>query len=147
MKFIIYILILLPWFLSSILFPFDQNFYQSLTFPNFTPPNFVFIIVWPILYILIALSFYILIKKNLINRSILFYYLLNYILNQSFSLFFFYLNNLALTLYTTILLLVSTIFLLISIKKVNKCSFYLLIPYLLWNIFGTILYLAVFFMN
>ena len=147
MNFIIYLIILIPWFISSLLFPFNASFYQTLKLPFFNPPGIVFAIVWPILYILIALSFYLLLKKELINRNYLFAYLLNFILNQSFSLFFFYLNNLTLTLYDTILLFFSTIYLLWETKKLSKTSFYLLIPYMLWIIFATILYTTIYFIN
>ncbi len=147
MNFIIYLVILIPWFISSLLFPFNAIFYQTLKLPFFNPPGIVFAIVWPILYILIALSFYLLLKKELINRNYLFAYLLNFILNQSFSLFFFYLNNLTLTLYDTILLFFSTIYLLWETKKLSKTSFYLLIPYMLWITFATILYTTIYFIN
>ena len=151
MKILIYILIyivsLIPWFISSILFPFNQNFYQTLNLPVFNPPGIVFAIIWPILYILIALSFFLILKNKEVTKSYMFAYLVNYILNQSFSLFFFYLNNLTLTLYNTILLFLSTIYLLIETKKVNKTSFYLLIPYLIWIIFATILYGTIYFIN
>ncbi len=147
MKFLIYFIILIPWFISSLLFPFNAEFYQTLNLPSFNPPGLVFAIVWPILYALIALSFYLILKKNEINKNYLFAYLLNYILNQSFSLVFFYLNNLTLTLYVTILLFISTIYLLIETKKANKISFYLLIPYQLWIVFATILYVTIYFLN
>ena len=147
MKIIIYILILIPWFLSSIIFPYNSSFYQTLNLPFFNPPGIVFAIVWPILYILIALSFYLILKNDKLNKSYIFAYLINYILNQAFSMFFFYFNNLSLTLYDTILLFFSTIYLVIETKKINKVSFYLLIPYLLWIIFATILYTTVFFLN
>ena len=147
MKILTYIIILIPWFISGILFPFNPEFYQTLNLPFFNPPGLVFAIVWPVLYILIALSFYLILKKDDINKNYLFAYLLNYILNQTFSLFFFYLNNLSFTLYNIILLFFSTIYLLIETKKVNKVSFYLLIPYMLWVIFATILYTTIFFMN
>lgn len=147
MIYIFFILLLLPWSLSSILFPFNQSFYNSLNLPNFTPPNYVFIIVWSIIYFLITISFFLILKKDKLNSNYIFAFLLNYILNQSFSLFFFYLNNLTLTLYTTIMLFASTIYLFFETKKINKISSYLLIPYLLWCSFGVILFTTVFFLN
>ena len=147
MKFLIYLITLIPWFLSSLIFPFNKDFYNTLNLPFFNPPGIVFAIIWPILYVLIALSFYLILKKGINNGKYLICYLINYILNQCFSLFFFYLNNLTLTLYNTILLFFSTIILLLETKKVNKTSFYLLIPYMLWIIFATILYVTIFFIN
>ena len=57
-KIIKFLVILLPWFLSSIIFKVDSNFYETIKKPFFAPPGFIFIIIWPILYILIAISIY-----------------------------------------------------------------------------------------
>lgn len=147
MTYILFLVILFLWLISGILFPFDSLFYYSLNLPKFTPPSILFAIIWPILYFLLTLSFFIILKKDKVNRHYLFAYILNYILNQSFSLFFFYQKNLILTFYDIILLLFSIIYLLKETKKVNKISFYLLLPYLLWTIFATILFGTIYFIN
>ena len=117
MAILTFLSILVPWFLSSIVFPFNPEFYNNLNLPNFTPPNIIFAIVWSIVYILIALSIYLILKQNKGNKSYLFSILTNYIFNQSFSLFFFYFQNLTLTLYTIFLLLASTIYFIKETKK------------------------------
>ena len=147
MNFVIYLTFLLPWFISGLLFPFNKSFYATLKLPFFNPPGIVFAIVWPILYILIALSIYLVFKKTEVNHKYIIAYLINFVLNQTFSLCFFFLQNLTLTLYNIILLFGSTIYLLIQTKKENKISFYLLIPYLIWVVFATILYTTIFFLN
>ena len=55
-KIICFLMLLIPWFVSSILFPFDAGFYNSLYLPKITPPKFVFVIIWPILFILITIT-------------------------------------------------------------------------------------------
>ncbi len=147
MAILTFLSILVPWFLSSIVFPFNPEFYNNLNLPNFTPPNIIFAIVWSIVYILIALSIYLILKQNKGNKSYLFSILTNYIFNQSFSLFFFYFQNLTLTLYTIFLLLASTIYFIKETKKISNTSFYLLIFYLLWVIFATILFTTIYFTN
>ena len=57
-KFLVYLLFLLPWFISNLLFKIDTAYYQSLNRPWFAPPPIIFGIVWPILYALIAYSIY-----------------------------------------------------------------------------------------
>ena len=57
-KIIKYISILLPWFIGGLLFKTNSIFYKSLNKPFFAPPGYLFAIIWPILYILIALSIY-----------------------------------------------------------------------------------------
>ena len=72
-NFIKFILILLPWFLSSIIFKVDSTFYTSLNLPKFAPPTYFFPIVWTVLYILIAISIYIVFNtiyyKNIKKRK------------------------------------------------------------------------------
>ena len=147
MAILTFLSILVPLFLSSIVFPFNPEFYNNLNLPNFTPPNIIFAIVWSIVYILIALSIYLILKQNKGNKSYLFSILTNYIFNQYFSLFFFYFQNLTLTLYTIFLLLASTIYFIKETKKISNTSFYLLIFYLLWVIFATILFTTIYFIN
>ena len=53
-KFLVYLLFLLPWFVSSLIFKTDTAYYNSLNLPWFAPPPFIFAIIWPILYSLIA---------------------------------------------------------------------------------------------
>ena len=54
-KFLLY---LLPWFISSIIFKIDTYFYDSLNKPFFAPPSTFFKVIWPILYLTVAISLY-----------------------------------------------------------------------------------------
>lgn len=144
---IVYLVILALWFASSIFFPFDSGFYNSLKLPSYTPPNIVFSIMWIILYLLISLSIFIIIKKNLYNKDYLYILIINYLFNQLFSLFFFSFNNLFLTLVSTIITFVSSLFLYYETRKLNLKSSLLLIPYMLWNLFATILFINIYLIN
>ena len=59
-----FLLIALPWFIGGLVFRSDTIFYKSLNKPLFAPPSIVFPIVWTILYILIAISIYLIYKDN-----------------------------------------------------------------------------------
>ena len=140
-----FLLFLLPWFLSS-LFMRNVNFYKSLNLPFFAPPPILFAIVWPILYLLIAISIY---KINKIGFSKEYKYFLitNYIFNQSFTFLFFNLKSIILGTLSSILSLITAIFLFLETKKSNKKTSYLLIPYLIWLIFASILSISILFLN
>ena len=56
-KLLKFLLFLLPWFISG-LFMGNPSFYKTLNLPFFAPPTWIFPVVWPILYILIAISIY-----------------------------------------------------------------------------------------
>ena len=144
-----FILILLPWFISGILFRSDTIFYKSLNKPFFAPPSILFPIVWTILYFLIALSIYLIFKNNSYkdtpsyNKTLL----INYFSNQIFSFLFFTLKSPFLALIDTFIVFISSLFLYYESKELNKTSAKLLIPYIIWNLFATILIVSIFFMN
>ena len=83
-KIICFTFLLIPWFASSILFPFDAGFYNSLNLPNITLPKFIFIIIWPILFTLITITVYRILKKDNLNNDYL-YIIFNIIILLSYS--------------------------------------------------------------
>ena len=144
-----FILILIPWFIGGIVFRSDTIFYKSLNKPVFAPPSILIPIVWTILYILIAISIYLILKDNKLkdNPSYTKALLINYVSNQIFSFLFFTLKSPFLALIDTFIVLISSLFLYYESKELNKVSAKLLIPYIIWNIFATILIIFIFFMN
>lgn len=148
-KILKFIIFLLPWFVSALIFRSDTIFYKGLNKPTFAPPSIVFPIVWTILYILIAISIYLVYKDNNYkdtpnyNKTLL----INYFSNQIFSFLFFTLKSPFLALIDTFIVLISSLFLYYESKELNKTSSRLLIPYIIWNLFATILIIFVFFMN
>ena len=148
-KILKFILILLPWFIGGLLFRSDTIFYKSLNKPFFAPPSILFPIVWTILYFLIALSIYLIFKNNSYkdtpsyNKTLL----INYFSNQIFSFLFFTLKSPFLALIDTFIVFISSLFLYYESKELNKTSAKLLIPYIIWNLFATILIVSIFFMN
>ncbi len=143
-KILKFILFLFPWFISS-LFMGNASFYKTLDLPSFAPPTWVFPVAWTILYILIAISIY----KTSPNATSNYkkYLILNYILNQSFTIFFFNFKSLTLGFVSCILTLLTGYFLYDETKKIDKKTSYLLIPYLIWLIFASILSTFILFMN
>lgn len=144
-----FLIIALPWFIGGLIFRSDTIFYKSLNKPVFAPPSIVFPIVWTILYILIAISIYLIYKDNYYkdipsyNKTLL----INYFSNQIFSFLFFTIKSPFLALIDTIIVLISSLFLYYESKELNKTSSKLLIPYIFWNVFATILIISIFFMN
>ena len=143
-KILKFIGILAPWFIGGLIFRSDQVFYKSLNKPFFAPPGFIFGIVWPILYILIAISIY---KVKDKTKDYLKVLIINYFTNQIFSFFFFTIKSPFIAMIDTIIILISSLYLYMESKKDNNISAYLLIPYILWNIFASILIISVYIMN
>ena len=148
-KILKFVFILAPWFLSAILFKTDKTFYKNINKPFFAPSPIIFPIVWTILYILLAISIYLIYKDNKFsetkdyNKSLI----INYVSNQAFQFLFFTIKSPFLALIDTIIVLVSSLYLYYESKKLNKTSAKLIIPYIVWNAFATILIMSIFFMN
>ena len=140
-----YLLFLLPWFVSSLIFRMDTNYYVNLDKPWFAPPGIVFGIVWPILYILIAYSIYKTWDKRESNYNI--YLVINYLANQLFTLFFFSLKNNFLALVDVIIVLISSIYLYFDTKVLNRNYSKYLVPYIIWNVYALLLIFSIFIIN
>lgn len=145
----LYLFILTSWFIGGFLFRDTTNFYNKLNLPFFALPGFLYGIVWTILFIMISYSIYLVFKenKNNIPGSYLIVLILNYIINQTYTLFLFNFKNLFLSFINTILILITTLILYDQTKKINEKASKFLIPYLLFSIFAVILSLTIYFMN
>lgn len=126
------------------------NFYSELLKPSWAPPAFIFGPVWSVLYILIAISFgyvfYLYFKKQLgVKTAIPF--LLNLIFNFSFTYFQFGLRNNFLATIDVLLVLITLVWSMFSIRGRAKWVIYTNIPYLLWVLFATCLQFTITYLN
>jgi len=123
-----------------------SDWYESIK-PSITPPGYVFPIVWNILFFLIALSFYFAIinsKDSKDKRKITGVFVTNFLLNILWSVLYFGIRN-PLASFIEIIFLIASIALMILVTcKISKKSAYLLVPYLIWVCFASILnYLSI----
>lgn len=147
----VFIFTCLMFFLSGYLFPIDINYYNSLVKPVWNPPAKLFGIVWSILYILISLSVAIVyVKTNGFAEVSIFYLctlLINYVANQAFSFIQFRLKNLKLAFLDTGIVALTTFLLIYATIPYSKVAAWLLVPYLLWSCFATLLAWTLFKLN
>lgn len=126
------------------------NWYAFLNKPFFAPPNWIFGPVWTVLYFLMGISFYLIWKqgwKKKNNKVAAKFFLAQLALNFIWSPIFFGLRNPLLGLIIIIALL---ILILLTIKKffsISKTASYVLLPYLLWVSFATLLNAAIVALN
>jgi tryptophan-rich sensory protein len=146
MRYIFFILLLIPWFLSTIIFPTDIAFYESLNLP-FKIPGIIFGIAWTTIYILLAFSSYKIINKHGFNKEYITILVINYIFNQLYTYFFFILKSPFLGFVDSVIIFVTTIILYYETKELDEKSSKLLLPYIFWDTFAVIYGLLVFFMN
>lgn len=124
--------------LIGTVFTFDAipTWYATLVRPSFAPPNWVFGPVWTVLYTLIGISLY-LIWTN--KKGSLKLFLFHLLLNAIWSPIFFGARNLGLALIVIVIMDLTLIMIIKSFYKVNKVAGLILIPYLMWISFATVL--------
>lgn len=148
-KTIYFILILLLWLLSSLIFKYDPLYYELLNTPPFVISPTLNSLIWIVIYFLITTSIIIVkSKRNIIgNNDYFFILIINYLANMVFPLMFFNLKSPFLGFIINIIILISTFYLLIESKKIDKRSFYILIPYFIYTIYLFIISLSIWLMN
>ncbi len=124
-----------------------SEWYESIK-PEITPPNYVFPVVWNILFFLIAISLYLSwtnSKKKIERKEIGSVFGINLFLNVLWSVLFFGLQQPVIAFFELLLLWLSIIAMIYATHKINKTSSWLLVPYFLWVSFAGVLnYLVAF---
>ncbi len=123
-----------------------SNWYPTLIKPWFNPPAWLFGPVWTILYALMGITLYLLWESKK-NRMALRFFWIQLILNVLWSILFFGLKKPSLAFIGIVLLWGMILATIIYSKKVNKTASYLLVPYLIWVSFASILNLAIVVLN
>ena len=148
-KILLFVLCLLPWFVSSII-PVDYNYFNEINTPFFTPPKLFYPIAWTIIYILVSITVYVIVssyKLKDISKSYKITLLVNYLFNQSYPLVFFGLKNNFLGLITCLGTFLSTLFLYEETTLLNNKNSKLLYPYIALSLFATILSISIYLLN
>jgi len=125
------------------------SWYPTLHKSLLTPPGIVFPIVWFILYCMLALSGYLLwqARKEPKARLAFKFFVLQTLLNWSWSPLFFYLHWVGISFFCIIAMLILTFTLMLITRRHYPLSFKLLIPYFIWLIFAGYLNAVIWILN
>ena len=148
-KIFVFLGCLAPWFLNNII-PVDYKYYDKITKPFFAPPQIFYPIAWTIVYILIAITIYVVLRSYKIKdipKNYKITLILNYIFNQSYTLLFFGLHNNFLGFVACLTTFLSTLFLYEETSLLNNKISKLLQPYIILSLFATILSLSIYLLN
>lgn len=124
--------------------PKISSWYQSLNKPFFSPPNWVFGPVWTLLFVAMGVAMYLVWKKKKIISN---WYWVQLGLNLLWSVLFFGLESPGLALIEIILLWVAIRKTIVAFGKVSRVAGKILIPYLAWVSFATLLNAGVWWLN
>ena len=112
---------------------YDKDWYNKLKKSPLNPPPYVFGIVWPILYCLLGISFYLVWtnKKCFPFCNELIFFLIQLFLNLTWSTIFFKLKKFKISLISLGTIILMTFITYHEFMKINKFSAYLLTPYIM----------------
>lgn len=127
------------------------TWYPTLVKPSFNPPNWVFAPVWSMLYIMMGVAAGLVwnridFEKEAVKKALIFF-AIQLALNALWSYLFFGLKNPMLAGIEIILLWLMIFETYSKFVKINKIAGYLLIPYLAWVSFATVLNESIWWLN
>lgn len=128
--------------------PAIPGWYASLNKPFFSPPNWLFGPVWTALYLMMAISLYLVWSKAGINfkkPQIAFY--LQLILNALWSIVFFGLTSPGGALVIIVFLWLLILYCILEFRKISPTASWLLVPYILWVSFASLLNFSIWYLN
>jgi len=114
----------------------DDLWYKNLVKSNLTPADYIFPIVWTILYIMITISGYNYIKNNPKDTYGTAIFFIQLFFNIMWSYLFFTLKNPKLAFVDLILLWSTLLLTIIHFYKKDSFSANMLIPYFIWVSFA-----------
>jgi len=143
MKYILPLLVILTSVIGSLanVYINSDDWYANLVKSPLNPPSFVFGIVWPILYAIMALVSFKMANKisNLFIAQL--------IANAAWSWMFFYFHAPVMALVDISVLIYLNLKILKILKGESTVLFYLYLPYLIWLSFAAFLNASIVFLN
>jgi len=130
--------------------PNIPTWYASLNKPFFNPPNWIFAPVWTILYALMGIALYFVWSNGLERKEVkdgVMLFGAQLALNASWSFLFFGMQSPLLGLICIVPLWMLIVLTIRKFYSVSKTSAYLMVPYLLWGTFATLLNLSIWLLN
>lgn len=137
-------------FLSGFLGMCNMNTYTNLIKPPFSPPGWIFPIVWSILYLLMAVAFYLILLKGKEGKAIRKakkYYFIQLGLNLIWVVIFFRFRLYGLAFLDILFMVVFIMLSIFEFFKIDKISSFLLLPYIIWTSFAGVLNFYIWMFN
>ena len=134
------------WLGSRATLPEITGWYANLTKPTFNPPNYLFGPVWSTLYLLMAVSQWMVWKSNQ-SKLIKTFFVLMLICNALWSPVFFKYHQIGWALVVLAFYLITLGAWVRCLYQENKTAAYLQSPHVLWVSFATILNASIYLLN
>ena len=124
--------------------------FSSLDQPPLSPPGWLFPVVWSLLYILMGIAFYRVVRSGRDNEqklSAIKVYFLQLAINFLWSILFFNFGLYTFSVVWLALLLITVVMTAVKFYKIDRISGYLFIPYIIWILFAAYLNIGIAVLN
>ncbi len=127
----------------------NMDWFHSLNSPFLAPPDRVFTPVWIVLYITIALSFFLYIRGGMTKgkKSGLIFFFLQLLLNFAWMPVFFGMRNILSALIILMFMWFFTLITVIFFAVYSRMASLILVPYFIWLSFALYLNFGYFVLN
>jgi len=130
--------------------PEIDKWYQTIDKPDWQPPSWVFGPVWTVLYILMGMALYLVWKSNAPankKRPAIILWIIQLVFNFFWSFIFFRQHQLDWALGEIIVLWFFILLTIFAFARVSKLAAWLLVPYISWVSFASILTYTIYQLN
>jgi tryptophan-rich sensory protein len=130
--------------------PEIDGWYQTIEKPAWQPPNWVFGPVWTVLYIMMGIAFYLIWRSRAPSnkkRAAIILWIIQLVFNFFWSYIFFRQHQLDWALGEIIVLWFFILLTIFSFARISKLATWLLVPYISWVSFASILTYTIYHLN
>lgn len=127
-----------------------DSWFQTVNKPSWNPPNWIFGPVWTTLYALMGVALFLVWKSDgsdILKKTAIALFAVQMILNFFWSFIFFDQHQIGWALVEIIVLWVSILLTIFAFGNVSKLAAWLLVPYISWVSFATILNYSIWKLN
>ena len=127
-----------------------NEWYVNINKPSFNPPNWIFGPVWSILYTMMGIAAGVVWHQGIERpevKAALYVFVSQIILNATWSIIFFGMKNPMFAFIEIIILLILIGICIFRFYKIKKIAAYLMIPYMLWVSFASVLNYCIMVLN
>ncbi len=151
----LFISILIPLLVGGIAGYFTssgvEGWYATANKPWFNPPNWIFAPVWTVLYVMMGIALYLVWRTETISSSVkqtaIFLFVLQLTLNFFWSLIFFKLQQPGWAFAEIIVMWLAILFTILWFGKISSTAAWILVPYICWVSFASVLNYAIWKLN
>jgi benzodiazapine receptor len=126
------------------------GWYDQLNKPFFNPPDYIFGPVWTTLYLMMAISAFIIWDKGMdrpgVKRALI-YFIIQLAFNALWTPLFFGLHLICIAAFEILLLVAAVLKTIIVFNSISRYAAWLLVPYFIWICFAAILNAVICYMN